>query len=147
MKCPKCSNMDSKVVDTRLIEDWQTTRRRRECEFCGHRFTTFERKEFTDLMVIKKNGTKEMYDRQKIKKALMLAFAKRKITTDQIDWIITNLEIQWSSEKNEVSSSQIWDDILQILKEMDVVAYVRFASVCKSFDDLKDFKNIIEEVK
>lgn len=135
--------MDSKVVDTRLIEDWQTTRRRRECEFCNHRFTTFERKEFTDLMVVKKNGTKEMYDRQKIKKALMLAFAKRNVNTEQLDGIITNLEIQRSSDKSEISSSEIGDDILQILKEMDPVAYVRFASVYKSFHDLNDFKWII----
>ena len=147
MKCPKCNNMDSKVIDTRLIEDGQTTRRRRECEFCNFRFTTFERKEFTDLMVVKKNGTKELYDRQKIKKALMLAFAKRQITTEQIDSIITNLEIQRQTDKNEISSSQIWDDILEILKEIDLVAYVRFASVYKSFDNIEDFGEIIKKVK
>jgi len=84
-----------------------------------------------------------MYDRQKIKKALMLAFAKRNINTEQLDWIITNLEIQRSSEKAEISSSEIGDDILEILKEMDPVAYVRFASVYKSFHDLNDFKWII----
>jgi transcriptional repressor NrdR len=88
-----------------------------------------------------------MYDRQKIKKALMLSFAKRNINTEQLEWIITNLEIQWSSDRNEVSSSEIWDDILHVLKEMDAVAYVRFASVYKSFHDLKDFSNILEEVK
>ncbi len=144
MKCPKCQNMETKVIDSRIVEEWQTIRRRRECEFCNHRFTTFERKSFTELVVIKKDWTKEMYDRQKIKRALMLSFAKRKIEKEDIENIITNLELQRSNENNEINSKQIGDDILNVLKEMDPVAYVRFASVYKAFDNLEDFRKIVE---
>lgn len=144
MKCPKCQNMDSKVLDSRTVEDGQTIRRRRECEFCKHRFTTFERKWATELMIIKKDWSKELYDRQKLKRALMLAFAKRKIDNDQINTMLTNLELQWVAEHNEIKSNEIGEDVLKVLKEIDPVAYVRFASVYKSFDDLEDFKKAIE---
>lgn len=141
MKCVKCQNMDTKVVDSRMIDNWQSIRRRRECEFCGNRFTTFERKWTTELMVIKKNWEKQMYDRHKLKRALMLAFAKRKIDKEEIENIINNLESQRSAEKNEITSKEIGDDILKTLKEIDPVAYVRFASVYQSFDNLEDFKS------
>jgi len=145
MKCPKCWNLETKVVDSRVIDDWQTIRRRRECEFCNNRFTTFERREFTDLTVIKKDGKKELYDRQKIKKALMLAFAKREYNSEKIEEVLSNLENQWTSEWDEISSQKIWDDILEVLKGLDPVAYIRFASVYKSFDNLEDFKKFIEK--
>ena len=145
MKCPKCWNLETKVVDSRVIDDWQTIRRRRECEFCNNRFTTFERREFTDLMVIKKDGKKELYDRQKIKRALMLSLAKREYDSEKIEEILTNLENQRTSEWDEISSQKIWDDILEVLKELDPVAYIRFASVYKSFDNLEDFKKFIEK--
>ena len=137
MKCPKCQNLETKVIDSRVIDDWQTIRRRRECEFCNNRFTTFERREFTDLTVVKRDGKKELYDRQKIKRALVLAFAK-------IWEILSNLENQWTSEWDEISSQKIGDDILQVLKDLDPVAYIRFASVYKSFDNLEDFKKFID---
>lgn len=145
MKCPKCQNMETKVVDSRMIEDWQTIRRRRECEFCGNRFTTFERKWFTELMVIKKDKTKEMYDRQKLKKSLMLSFAKREFSNEKIENLLNTLENKWISEWTEISSKQIGDDILEMLKEIDPVVYIRFASVYKSFDSLEDFKNFIDD--
>lgn len=145
MKCPKCQNMETKVVDSRMIEDWQTIRRRRECEFCGNRFTTFERKWFTELMVIKKDKTKEMYDRQKLKKSLMLSFAKREFNNEKIENLLNTLENKWISEWTEISSKQIGDDILEMLKEIDPVVYIRFASVYKSFDSLEDFKNFIDD--
>lgn len=145
MKCPKCQNMETKVVDSRMIEDWQTIRRRRECEFCGNRFTTFERKWFTELMVVKKDNTKEMYDRQKLKKSLMLSFAKREFNNEKIENLLNNLENRWISEWTEISSKQIGDDILEMLKEIDPVVYIRFASVYKSFDSLEDFKNFIDD--
>ena len=144
MKCPKCWNLETKVIDSRVIDDWQTIRRRRECEFCNNRFTTFERREFTDLTVIKKDGKKELYDRQKIKRALMLAFAKREFDTEKIEEILNNLENQRTSEWDEISSQKIGDDILEVLKELDPVAYIRFASVYKSFDNLEDFKKFID---
>lgn len=144
MKCPKCQNMETKVVDSRMIEDWQTIRRRRECEFCGNRFTTFERKWFTELMVVKKDNTKEMYDRQKLKKSLMLSFAKREFNNEKIENILNNLENRRISEWTEISSKQIGDDILETLKEIDPVVYIRFASVYKSFDSLEDFKRFVD---
>lgn len=144
MKCPKCQNLETKVIDSRVIDDWQTIRRRRECEFCNNRFTTFERREFTDLTVVKKDGKKELYDRQKIKRALMLSLAKREYDSEKIEEILNNLESQRTSEWDEISSQKIWDDILEALKELDPVAYIRFASVYKSFDNLEDFKKFIE---
>lgn len=145
MKCPKCQNLETKVIDSRVIDDWQTIRRRRECEFCNNRFTTFERREFTDLTVVKKDGKKELYDRQKIKRALMLSLAKREYDSEKIEEILNNLESQRTSEWDEISSQKIWDDILEVLKELDPVAYIRFASVYKSFDNLEDFKKFIEK--
>lgn len=136
--------MDTKVIDSRVIEDGQSIRRRRECEFCNHRYTTFERKGYTEITVVKKNGEKEMYDRQKLKRSIVLACAKRKIDKENIETMISNLEADWSVDKNEVTSKEIWDDVLRALKKLDSVAYVRFASVYKSFDDLDDFKKYID---
>lgn len=144
MKCGKCKNLDTKVVDSRIIDNGQTIRRRRECEFCWFRFTTFERMWITDLMVIKKDGSKEMYDRLKLKKAILLAFAKTNIATEAIEDFLNSLEIKWQSQGSEISSKQIWDDVLEVLKQDYPVAYVRFASVYKSFSGLHDFKSFIE---
>ena len=136
--------MDSKVVDSRMIEEWTIIRRRRECERCWHRFSTFERIWLTELVVIKKDGTKELYDRAKLRKAVLLAFAKRPYSPDAIDNLINNLEISWQSSGHEISSKKIWDDILAALKTIDPVVYVRFASVYQSFDGFEDFKHFIE---
>lgn len=136
--------MDTKVIDSRSIEAGQTIKRRRECEFCNNRFTTFERRWTTELIVIKKDWTKEMYDRQKLKKALLLSFAKRDINQEELEWLLNSLETQRSSDWNEVTSVQIWDDILKSLKKIDAVAYIRFASVYRSFNNLEDFKKFID---
>lgn len=144
MKCPKCTNMDTKVVDSRIVDNWQTIRRRRECEFCQYRFTTFERMWVTELMVIKRDGSKEMYDRSKLKKAILLAFAKIDFTNEEIENILNTLEIKWQSGGSEIPSSVIWDDVLELLKNDYPVPYVRFSSVYKSFASLDDFKQIIE---
>ena len=121
--------MDSKVVDSRMIEDGQVVRRRRECEFCAHRFTTFERIGIVELIVVKKD--------------VMLAFAKRPIHPEEIDKMISSLEIKWQAESPEISSKQIWSDILASLKDIDPVVYVRFASVYQDFDSFEDFKRFI----
>lgn len=144
MKCPKCTNMDTKVVDSRIVDNWQTIRRRRECEFCQYRFTTFERIWMTELMVVKKDGSKEMYDRSKLKKAVLLAFAKTDFTNDEIENILNNLEIKRQSGGSEIPSSVIWEDVLELLKNDYPVPYVRFSSVYKSFESLDDFRQIIE---
>ena len=143
MKCPKCSSMETKVIDSRVVDDGQTIRRRRECEFCTNRFTTFERLGFTELMIIKKDKKRELYNRQKLKKAIMLAFAKREFGADEIENILNSLENNWTSMWNEISSKKIWDDVLKALKEVDIVAYFRFASVYKSFDNLEDLQKFI----
>ena len=135
--------MDTKVIDSRTIENWQAIKRRRECEFCNNRFTTFETRGTTELLIIKKDGTKEMYERQKIKRALLLSFAKRNIEKTIIENIINDLEYKRSNDNSEISSKQIGDDILEILKKTDPIAYVRFASVYRSFDNLDDFKKLL----
>ena len=135
--------MDTKVIDSRTIENGQAIKRRRECEFCNNRFTTFETRGTTELLIIKKDWTKEMYERQKIKRALMLAFAKRNIEKTMIENIINDLEYKRSNDSSEISSKQIGDDILDILKKIDPIAYVRFASVYRSFDNLNDFKELL----
>jgi len=143
MKCPKCKNLDTKVIDSRIIDNWQTIRRRRECEFCSYRFTTFERMWVTELMVIKKDWSKEMYDRSKLKKAILLSFAKTDFGDDDIENLLNTLETKWQSEWTEIPSSLIWDDVLELLKKDYPVPFVRFSSVYKSFDSLDDFKQLI----
>ena len=143
MKCGKCNNPDTKVVDSRIVDNWQTIRRRRECEVCGYRFTTFERVWMTELMVIKKDWSKEMYDRSKLKKAILLAFAKTDFTNEEIENLLNILEIKQQSEWSEIQSSVIWDDVLELLKDKYPVPYVRFSSVYKSFNSLDDFKQLI----
>lgn len=144
MKCPTCGNADTKVVDSRVVEGGYAIRRRRECEYCEERFTTFERRGNTDLIVIKKDGTKELYDRMKIKKAFLLAFAKREISNESMEEMINQLEMQWTKHGAEIESAMIGKDIVTLLKEKDPVAYVRFASVYLSFNTLDDFKDIVK---
>ena len=144
MKCPKCENMETKVVDSRIIDDGTTIRRRRECEFCWYRFTTFEKVGITYLFVIKRDWTKQIYDRDKLINAITLAFAKRKVPSSEIENMVSELEMKWSKLK-EIKSSKLWEDVLEKLKEKDPVAYIRFASVYKQFDSLDDFKKIILE--
>lgn len=143
MKCAKCQSLDTKVVDSRIVDNGQTIRRRRECEVCGYRFTTFERVWMTELMVIKKDWSKEMYDRSKLKKAILLAFAKTDFTNEEIENLLNSLEIKRLSEWSEILSSMIWDDVLELLKDKYPVPYVRFSSVYKSFASLDDFKQLI----
>ncbi len=145
MKCPKCGCQATRVLDSRIIDEGMAIRRRRECEKCGYRFTTFERPAISELVVIKKDGSSQPYDRQKIRKGLLLAFAKRPVSLADIEKIISELESKWVGEGKEISSTRIWEDILEKLKDIDPVAYVRFASVYKAFDSLEDFGKILQE--
>ena len=138
MKCSKCNQPDTKVIDSRIIEDGQTIRRRRECEKCGFRFTTFERVGVTDLMVVKKNGTKEFYDRLKLKRAIMLAFANSVVTSEEINNLLNTLELSWITG-NIITSEKIAEDVMMALKDDYPVAYVRYISVYKKFKSLDDF--------
>lgn len=143
MKCPKCNNMETKVIDSRVIEEWWSIRRRRECEYCKYRYTTYERIWQVDLIVIKKDGSKELYDRQKIKQAIKLAFAKRLEKFDRIDELITELEWNRVAQSSEVTSQTIWEDVLKVLRALDSVAYIRFASVYQKFENIDDFKHFL----
>ncbi len=144
MQCPRCHHDETKVTDSRDVDNNTTIRRRRECLGCGVRFTTFERVGFTELMVIKKDGTKELYNRDKLKKAIMLAFAKRNlVSVETIHNLITNLEIKWLEQGNEISSQTVGEDVVDALKDVDFVAYLRFASVYKQFKTIDDFKDFI----
>lgn len=145
MKCPTCWSIDTKVLDSRLTDNDKSIRRRRICEKCENRFTTFEKIVILDLIVIKRNWTKQLYEREKIKKALMLSFAKRYISLEKIENLLSELENSWAWIWKEILSSKIGDDIIKKLKEVDIVAYIRFASVYKAFDNLEDFQRIILE--
>ena len=128
------------MVDSRLADDGRSVRRRRECPECKHRFTTFERQELSSLIVIKRDGTREPYSRQKLEQGLWLSCAKRPITKEQIDSMLNKLEEKWGSNKKEVSSSTIGNDVMQALRKIDQVAYIRFASVHREFKDLDELK-------
>ena len=147
MRCPFCGNEDTQVKDSRPTEDNAAIRRRRYCQSCGSRFTTFERQELSNMIVVKRDGTREPYSRTKIERGVWLACTKRPITREQTDRILNKLEEKWSSNKKEVASSTIGMDVMRELKKMDDVAYIRFASVYKSFQDVGDFAEAVEAVR
>ena len=140
MHCPKCKNLETKVIDSRLAEQGKVIRRRRECEKCGRRFTTFERSEMSNLMVKKKDGTFEPYSRNKLENGIWIACGKRPVTKIQIDKMMNKLEEKWSINKKGISSQTIGNDVVDLLKKLDHIAYIRFASVYRSFKDVDEFK-------
>jgi transcriptional repressor NrdR len=146
MFCPNCSNSDTKVIDSRLSEDWKSIRRRRECEKCGNRFTTFEKLEILDLIVLKSGDRKQRYDRDKLEDSILKAVNKRNVSRQAIKDIIRNLEFKWSN-KIEVSSKEIWKEVLEALLLLDEVAYIRYASVHLNFETAEDFVNFINKKK
>ena len=148
MKCPYCNNEDTKVVDSRPVEDGLATRRRRECEKCGKRFTTFEKIENTLLVVVKKDGSKESFDRNKIINGVMKACQKTKVSYDDVQNIADNIErgLNNTMEK-EIDSTMIGRLIMDELKKIDQVAYVRFASVYREFQSVETFIDEIKKLK
>ena len=140
MHCPHCKSSDTSVIDSRTTEEGKTVRRRRECEKCKHRFTTFERQELSSLIVIKRDGTREPYSRSKLERGIWLACTKRPISKDQIDKLLTKLEEKWGANKREVLSSTVGTDVMKAMKKLDQVAYIRFASVHREFKDVEEFK-------
>ncbi len=146
MKCPKCNKLDTKVIDSRLSEDNRSIRRRRECESCSRRFTTFERLEMGNLVVKKRDGTFEPYNRSKLENGIWIACGKRPVSQEQIDKMINKLEEAWSSNKKSVTSEKIGNDIMAELKKLDHIAYIRFASVYRSFKDVDEFKKEISKL-
>ena len=135
--------VESRVIDSRVVDQSRSIRRRRECEFCDHRFTTIERLVVTDLVVVKKDWSKQLYDRDKLKRALVIAFGKRDFSLEKIEWIIAHLESKWAGKWKEIASTQIGQDILETLKDKHEVAYVRFASVFMEFGGINDFAGFI----
>ena len=151
MNCPYCNNVETKVTDSRDTGNY-TIRRRRECLKCGRRFTTYEYIEMTPVYVIKKDGRREKFDRNKIRKGIMKALEKRPFGHEEIDKIIDSIEEKIRRYgKEEIESSVIGEYVMETLKEVDQVAYIRFASVYRSFTDITSFeeevKNLIEYYK
>jgi len=140
MKCPYCSYLDSKVVDSRPAEDGASIRRRRECLHCRKRFTTFEVMESLPVVVIKKDGTRQTFDRNKLLNGMLRACDKRRVSFDTLERIVDEIESSLQNEMNrEVPSQKIGEMVMDRLKNVDEVAYVRFASVYRQFKDISSF--------
>ena len=147
MKCPHCGNNGSRVVDSRPTDEGRVIRRRRECEDCGFRFTTFERVEATPLLVIKKNGSREEFDRDKILKGIVRAEEKRPVKMEQMTDIVDKVENKIRSlGESEVSSQVIGEYVMNILVDLDEIAYIRFASVYRQFKDMNVFLNELQDM-
>lgn len=144
MRCPFCSHGDTQVKDSRPSEDNATIRRRRYCPACGSRFTTFERVHLRELTVVKTDGQKVSFDREKVKRSMEIALRKRPTTEDQIERIVNGIQRRLeTSGETEIPSKAIGELIMERLMEVDKVAYVRFASVYKDFHEIKDFNEFI----
>ncbi len=150
MKCPFCAEIDNKVIDSRLSKDGNVIRRRRECIICGRRFTTYEHIEEIPVMIVKKDGRREVFSREKVRSGLQKACQKRDISINVIDEFLDELErdLREAGEK-EISSNKIGEKVMAKLHEIDDVAYVRFASVYREFKDVNDFvselKNLLSK--
>ena len=145
MRCPFCNRDNTRVVDSRPVEDTNSIRRRRMCDACGRRFTTYEKVETIPLTVIKKDSTREQYSRNKIQDGVLRACYKRPIPVEKIEDMIDQIEVQiFNNEEKEISSSQIGEIVMEHLQKLDAVAYVRFASVYREFKDADTF---MEELK
>jgi len=148
MRCPFCGNDETKVVDSRTSEAQDAIRRRRECLKCAERFTTYERREEMPLMVKKKGGELEPFDHAKLLRGLMVATAKRNVGIEQLEALIDDIEAELhNSFHYEVDSSQVGDMVLVRLRDLDRVAYVRFASVYKEFQDLDEFTSELKHLR
>jgi transcriptional repressor NrdR len=146
LRCPFCGEIDSQVKDSRSSEDGAAIRRRRQCEGCGARFTTFERIQLRDLTVIKKNGQREPFDRSKLARAIGFACRKRDIAPERIERLVSGIQRQLETRGDEVRAEEIGEAVMNGLKTLDHVAYIRFASIYKSFNEASDFAEIAGEV-
>ncbi len=147
MRCPKCGNLDDKVLDSRAAHDGKAIRRRRECLSCSYRFTTFEEILKDELSVIKRDGRREDFSRQKLLSGITRACLKRSVTYEQIDKIVDSVvETLQRRDSTDISSAEIGELVMRALLKLDQVAYVRFASVYQRFEDVEQFKHVIDEV-
>jgi transcriptional repressor NrdR len=147
MKCPYCAEIDNKVIDSRLSKDGRTIRRRRECILCRRRFTTYEKLEEVLPMVVKKDGRREPFHREKIIEGMKKACQKRPVSIDKIEEFVDSLESSFQElGKKEIESKEIGERVINNLKEWDEVAYVRFASVYRQFKDISEFMAELETI-
>ncbi len=148
MKCPFCKGHETQVVDTRESEEGDSIRRRRRCVSCDKRFTTYERVELQLPHLVKKNGSRTEYDRDKVLASMMLALRKRPVATESVDAAIDRIEEKLVTlGEREVASDRIGELVMRELKKLDKVAYVRFASVYRNFEDIDEFKTLVDEVR
>jgi transcriptional repressor NrdR len=141
MRCPFCGHEDSQVKDSRPTEDAGAIRRRRQCEGCGARFTTFERIQLRDLFVLKSEGRREPFERVKLERSVAIACRKRPIDTARIEKLVTSIQRQLETlGESEIQSTRIGEFVMEGLKSLDAVAYIRFASVYRDFEEAKDFE-------
>lgn len=146
MICSKCQNEETRVLDSRETDGHRAVRRRRECAKCKNRFTTFERAEINKFVVVKKDGSRERYNREKVENGIWTACEKRKITEDQVTELINNLEEKWGNMGKEIPSHVLGEGIMSALRKLDEVAYIRFASVYRQFRDLESFKKELQKL-
>lgn len=148
MRCPACGFSESKVVDSRPSEEFNSIRRRRECLKCGNRFTTYERLGDNPLIVVKSDGSSEVFDREKLFRGISIACAKRAISSDRISDLISDIEAELRNMgRSEIVSKDLGDMVLERLRQLDEVAYVRFASVYKDFKTLEEFQDALSGLK
>ena len=150
MKCPFCSQDNTRVVDSRPVDDTNSIRRRRECINCGRRFTTYEKVEVQQLLVIKKDNSRELFDAQKVRSGIIAACHKRPVSAADIEKIVTSIEqVAYNSLQEEITTRQIGEMVMDALRALDEVAYIRFASVYRSFTDIPTFmqelKSLVSE--
>lgn len=146
MICPKCKKPETRVLDSRETNEKREIRRRRKCAECDYRFTTFERVENSNFIVIKKDNSRETYNRRKLETGIWKACEKRPVTQEQIDTLLNELEEKWAASGREVSSQKIGEDVMERLKKIDEVAYIRFASVYRHFRDIETFRKELQKL-
>ena len=147
MRCPKCNSLKSSVVDSRQAEDGNTIRRRRECESCHYRFTTYERLEEKTLVVVKKDGTREQFSREKIFNGIIRSAQKRPVSSAAIDEVVNRIEQKVRAQSDsEVESDVIGNLVMEELVDLDEITYVRFASVYRSFKDVSEIENLLKQI-
>ena len=148
MKCPFCGHLETPVVETRVSEEGNFIRRRRQCGACEKRFTTYEKPEVSFPTIVKKDGRRIDYDRNKLLASMRLALRKRPVSTEQVDSAVERIEEKLLAlPSREVASTRLGELVMRELKKLDKVAYVRFASVYRSFEDIDEFKTLVDEVR
>lgn len=147
MRCPFCNNLETQVKDSRISDDGEAIKRRRYCAACDSRFTTYERVQLREILVIKKSGEKKVFDPEKLKKSIEMAVRKRPVSELQVDKLVNNIVRQLEVDnETEIPSAQIGELVMSALEKLDKVAFVRFASVYKNFEKAQDFQKFIKQV-